>query len=243
MFTLLFAFCSLPPLTVGVCFPAATAEMIQSSPTTCWSFSCRRKRRISSETSRWAEKWSITSSDRCCTTRRIGLSRCTSLQTPYRHLSRSIGKQTGQSTSLLVLVELRPQISPAWKWESLRWIRWPPCYVPADVQSLPRAVCSYQTLTPLKLFANWNALLPQRLLAVEVFPQECHQTFCLRWLNVNGKFRFLDYKQWFLQDSQCYACTEGRVLKKCIAIYIYICWKYDLSCPYSHVALFTYSYQ
>lgn len=149
MFTLLIAFCDLPPLTVCVCFTAVMAKMTQSSLTTGWRFSCRRRRRrsISSETSRWAERWSPTSSDNLSTTRRrIRLSRCTSLQTPYRPFqdihAKVLANRREQSTCLLDLAWTEASNLSCLKVRVSQVISWPLCYVSADVLNHRRGLCA-----------------------------------------------------------------------------------------------------
>lgn len=183
VFTLLIAFCNLPPLTVRVCFTAEMAQMTRSSPATGWGFSCRRRRRISSEASRWAEKWSSTSSGSLSTTRRrIRLSRCTSLQTPYRPFkdirAEVLAKRRANQCRAFVCFSnwgVRPLLP---EHESLRWsvglrarLQTQRCWSTVS-QPRRRGLCALIKLWRLlRVFANWNEHLPERLIASKVFPQ------------------------------------------------------------------------
>lgn len=210
MLTLLTAFCDLPPLTVCVCFTAATAEMSQSSPATGWSSSCRRRRRISSGSSRWAEKWSSTSSGSFSTTRRrIRLSRCSSLQTPCRPFKDIRAKVTGE---------------PVQGTSSACWTE------ASKLSCLGVRVCQVITRPPCARRCGLCALIKLWRL------WSCWQTEANNrprgwspgrsFLGVSSHFlfeevEFRECQQWHLQDPLCNTCTAARGLKN-IFSYLYL---------------------
>lgn len=167
----------LPPLTVAVSFAAETAR---SLPTTGWSFSCRKRRGKSSGGSRWAGKRSSTSSDSSSTTRRrIGLSRCTSVQILYRcfkvtHEDMSANNRRIRAGPLLRLWS-GIRTSPAWRGSAFLMCQQTRCTYHGTAPprpsgaTPPRAVCSDQTPKTLKLFENSNEHLHERQNASNVF--------------------------------------------------------------------------
>lgn len=150
-----------------VCFTAATTGMSQSSPTTSWSSSWMRRRRISSGSSRWAEKWSSTSSGSFSTTRRrVWVSRCSSLQTPCRPFKDIRAKVPGEP--------VQGTSSACWTEASkLSCLRARVCQVISRPACARRCgLCALVKLWRLlKLLANWNEHSPQRLITRKVFPR------------------------------------------------------------------------
>lgn len=136
-----------------------------------------------------------------------------SLQTFWRHPCGSVGKQTVQSTSLLHLAlnwgvkSLLPE-SESLSGESvgLRACRRaePPPVAASGCVLLSHSYSS-------SIIGKLKCTIARQAIGWWALSSGSHQTFCLRWLKVKSKLRFLDYKLWFLQDSLCNACTEGGV--------------------------------
>lgn len=154
--------------------------MARSLPPTGWSSSCRKRRRISWETSRWAEKWSSMCSDSSSTSRRqMGPSCCTSPRLPYGCFrdvdDRVLANRAENQCGTLFYLFYRWTEASNLFWLEVKASWEPPCtHASADMLHLlqetalqpngatpPWAVCCYQTLKTLKSFCKLQNLCPR----------------------------------------------------------------------------------